>query len=465
MPASRRAAGPGGMGSLGRASRRATGNRLGLWRQSWQNILSRGGDHVRAVQYLRQAAQNALRRSAHREAVQYYDRALQTLEHLPQPHDTRAQAIDLHLELRNALIPLGDYARILAHMQEAETISRALPDQPRLGLITSYMTHHFFQLGELDQALAYGQRALAAAGDDLTVQIPTQLYLGYAYHARGDYPQAIEMLGKNMACLAGARQYDHFGLAPLPIVSSGSRLAVCCAELGEFPQGLAYGEEALQIAEAAGHTVSLIQACRGLGVLYLQRGDFAQAIPLLERSLVLSRDAGLAFELHVAASSLGSAYAGSGRLTEALPLLEQAVEQATSMARVVQQSLWLVRLGEGYLLAGRQQDALPLAQRALVLARTHQERGSEACALRLLGALAASGAASDVAEAETYYRQAMTRARDLGMRPLLAHAALGLGTLYQHTGQRVEAHAMLSTALPLFAAMGMSSWETHPRTI
>jgi tetratricopeptide (TPR) repeat protein len=268
-----------------------------------------------------------------------------------------------------------------------------------------------------------------------------------------------------MACLAGARQYDHFGLAPLPIVSSGSRLAICCAELGEFPQGLAYGEEALQIAEAAGHTVSLIQACRGLGVLYLQRGDFAQAIPLLERSLALSRDAGLAFELHVAASSLGSAYEGSGRLTEALPLLEQAVEQATSMARAVQQSLWLVRLGEGYLLAGRQHDALPLAQGAVVLARTHQEHGAEACALRLLGALAASGAASDVAEAETYYRQAMTRARDLGMRPLLAHSALGLGTLYQHTGQRVEAHAMLSTALARCAAMGMTSWETHARTI
>jgi tetratricopeptide (TPR) repeat protein len=242
-------------------------------------------------------------------------------------------------------------------------------------------------------------------------------------------------------------------------------LAICCAELGEFPQGLAYGEEALQIAEEADHTVSLIQACRGLGVLYLQRGHFAQAIMLLERSLSLSRDAGLAFELHVAASSLGSAYACSGRLTEAIPLLEQAVEQARSMARVVQQSLWLVRLGEGYLLAGRQQDALPLAQRALVLARTHKERGAEACVLRLLGALAASEAAPDVAEAESYYRQAMTLARDLGMRPLLAHSALGLGTLYHHTGQRAEAHSMLSTALALFAAMGIISWATHTQTI
>jgi tetratricopeptide (TPR) repeat protein len=124
-----------------------------------------------------------------------------------------------------------------------------------------------------------------------------------------------------------------------------------------------------------------------------------------------------------------------------------------------------VRLGEGYLLAGRQPDALPPAQRALVLARSHKERGAEACALRLLGALAASAAAPDVGEAETYYRQAMTLAHGLGMRPLMAHSALGLGTLFHQTGQLAEAHAMLSTALALFAPMRITYWETHTRTI
>jgi hypothetical protein len=73
--------------------------------------------------------------------------------------------------------------------------------------------------------------------------------------------------------------------------------------------------------------------------------------------------------------------------------------------------------------------------------------------------------AADARTPPAAYRQAITLARDLGMRPLLAHAAPGLGTLYQHTGQRAEAHGLLSTALALFAAMGMTSWETHARTI
>src|SRR5262245_17121940 len=76
----------------------------------------RGGDHRWALLYMRQAAQNALDRSAHREAVQSYERALHMLEYLQPQHDSRAQAIDLHLELRNALIPLRDYAHILTHL-------------------------------------------------------------------------------------------------------------------------------------------------------------------------------------------------------------------------------------------------------------------------------------------------------------------------------------------------------------
>jgi hypothetical protein len=39
-------------------------------------------------------------------------------------------------------------------------------------------------------------------------------------------------------------------------------------------------------------------------------------------------------------------------------------------------------------------------------------------------------------QAEDYYRQALSRATELGMRPLQAHCHRGLGTLYTTTGQR-----------------------------
>ena len=61
-----------------------------------------------------------LARSAHREAVGYFEQALSVLPHLPETRHTREQAIDLRLALRIALRPLGDFGRILACLREAE---------------------------------------------------------------------------------------------------------------------------------------------------------------------------------------------------------------------------------------------------------------------------------------------------------------------------------------------------------
>ena len=88
------------------------------------------------------------------------------------------------------------------------------------------------------------------------------------------------------------------------------------------------------------------------------------------------------------------------------------------------------------MLAGRLEEAHALAERALALARTHQERGHQAYALRLLGDIAARREPPESASAEAHYRQALTLAEELGMRPLQAHCHRGLGTLYAKIGRR-----------------------------
>lgn len=60
-----------------------------------------------------------------------------------------------------------------------------------------------------------------------------------------------------------------------------------------------------------------------------------------------------------------------------------------------------------------------------------------------------------------YYRQALTLAQALGMRPLVAHCHRGLGVLYAATGQREQAHATLSTAIALYRDMEMRLWLPH----
>ena len=110
------------------------------------------------------------------------------------------------------------------------------------------------------------------------------------------------------------------------------------------------------------------------------------------------------------------------------------------------------------MLASRLEEAQALAERALALAREHQERGHQAYALQLLGAIHAQRHPPEVALAEASYQQALALANELGMRPLLAHCHRGLGILYSRVGRGQQARASLSTAIALYRAMEMAFW-------
>jgi len=321
------------------------------------------------------------------------------------------------------------------------------------------MTNYFFWTGEPKRALESGHRCLAIATDlgDFTLQVRTNQALGQAYYALGDYHRSIDFLRSTVVSLHDDLLYERFGLTTFPSVASRSFLVWCLTELGEFSEAIAIAEEGVRIAEAVKQPASLIVASSGIGLLYLRKGHLKQAIPVLERCLGLDRVSTLPVFL-IVSTQLGYAYALSGNIVEALPLLEQAVQQASSISVMVGHSLRVAWLSEAYLLAGRMDDARELAGRALGLAHHHNEQGSEAYVLRLLGEIASHRDPHDVETAQGHYRQAMALATELDMRPLIAHCHLGLGVLYRRTGKRQEAQEHLATATTMMRDMEMGFW-------
>jgi tetratricopeptide (TPR) repeat protein len=347
----------------------------------------RGEVWDKAVPYCRQAGTNAITHSAYREAVTYFEQALSGLQHLPASPDTQAQAIDLHLDLRGALWPLGEIERIFAYLQEAAVLAEALGDQHRLGWVSAYLLAYFMQTGEPDPALASGQRALAiaAALEDVGLTVTVQNSLGLVYCSLGDYPRAVECFQKNVACLHGERLHERFGLPGIASAIARSHLARNLAECGAFVKGRGPTEEGVRIADGADHPYSRVVAYWAVGFRYLCKGDLHQAIPVLERALNLVQGAHIGLGVPWVAAPLGAAYALAGRTAEALPLLEQAVEQGVAIRLMLDHALRVAWLSEAYLLAGRLDEAYTQAQHALEFSQAHQERGHEAYALRLLG--------------------------------------------------------------------------------
>jgi len=420
----------------------------------------RGEAWEKAVPYCRQAGGKAMARSANREAAAYLEQALSALEHLREDSDTLAQAIDLRVEMRHALWPLGEMGRILDHLRRAETLVETLADQRRLVRVLSTMGYCFWMLGDHDRVVADNQRALAIATNlgDFALEAPANFALGLAYYGLGEYRQAAGTLKSAIASLQGERMYGRYATAGLTSVLTRMALAWCEAELGSFAEGIARGEESVRIAQAVDHPLSLMFADLGVGELYLVKGDLARAIATLERGLATCRTWDFPSWLPWLASRAGAAYALAGRAADGLPLLEQSVEQAASMGWRADGSPLATRLSEAYLAAGRVQDAADLAARALELAVEHKGRGHQGWALRLLGEIACRYDPPNFDQAESRYRQAMALAEELGMRPLVAQCHLGLGRFYRRTGKRQQAQEHLTTAATMFREMDMRFW-------
>ena len=107
----------------------------------------RGEVWDKALAYCRQAGARAAARSAHREAVTYFEQALTALAQLPEHRDTLAQASDVRFDLHRALVPLGEEARIFDNLHAAEALAEQLGDDRRLGQIASDLGIHFSAMG------------------------------------------------------------------------------------------------------------------------------------------------------------------------------------------------------------------------------------------------------------------------------------------------------------------------------
>jgi tetratricopeptide (TPR) repeat protein len=419
----------------------------------------------KAVIYLRQAGIKIFKRWAYREAAAHFKNALHALKHLPEDRDRIEQEIDLRLDLRNALIPLGDVESILGDLREAETLARSINDRQRLGWISAYSSACFWVMGDYAPALEAAQQTRTIGLDlgDASLQVYANSALGWTYHSLGEYRHGIECASQVVEFLQGDLIWQQFGIPSLPAVGARTWLALCLAERGEFAQAIVRGEEAVQLAEAIQNPWSLVSGYFGLGVAYLRKGAFAEAIPLLERGLDVCHRFGIRVWSSPLASSLGYSYALSGRASEAIEALTRAVAEATSTRSHFYYSLAIAWLSEAYLLAERRNDAMRLAGEALDLSREHHELGHQAYAFRLLGEIAAREAASDITQAEDHYRQALALASQLEMRPLVAQCHFSLGRLNSRVEKWREAHENVARALTLFRDMEMESWSEQSR--
>jgi class 3 adenylate cyclase/tetratricopeptide (TPR) repeat protein len=449
------------------AIERLYANRLAEHIERLADHAVRGEVWDKAVRYLREAVMRQAARSAYQEARTSFEAAVRALAHLPETRETKAQAIDLRLDSRVVLAPLGEYDGILEYMREAETMARELGDRHRLGLVLADMGARLRNVGDHRRALEASRHALGIANElgQRDLQIEAQYRLAQAHFAVGEFDRAIaifletiEALGADRALVVN-RPPDGSPALPPRFFAAWPRawLGLSLGHLGRFPEALTRAHEAVQIAESADHRHTLVESYNALGGVHLEWGHLDAAMRTFERGIALQGPQG-AGDANLL-SGLGYTYALSGRLAEALPLLEDSTRSETSISAMgLGVAIRSARLATTYRLAGRADEARRSAHRAVELATKHQERANRALALKVLADVTACDDAAGTISAAEHYTDSLALANELGMRPLVAHCRAGLGRLYRRGGQRREADQHFATAATMYSEMGMTYW-------
>jgi transcriptional regulator with AAA-type ATPase domain/tetratricopeptide (TPR) repeat protein len=414
----------------------------------------RGEVWDRAVDFLTRAA-TAASRIANADAVAYYEQALAALRHLPEDLERRKQAGDLDFELGRCLYCTGHFDRAMAAYRDSERLGLALVDEHRVARACTGLAYLLGSAADHRGSIEAGERALVLAtrAADPALEIWASVGMAREYFAVGDYQRGIERARATLDALELTPTRTQFRNLP-PSVDSRTWLALCLASIGQFAESVTWAEAATELADRAEGPHAQVWANYTLGRIQCIRGDFAQALAFLERAASLLERGQFPIYAPRLLASLGTVYTVTGRPKDGLAFLERAVAEGEANRVLYEHAMVLIQLGEAHL-GGNLEEAERRATYAFEFARQHGERGNEAWAVHLLSRVAAAHPSGHDDAALTHATWAMTLAKALGMRPLVAHCHLGLGKLYRRMSKRDEAGYHITTATTMYRAMDM----------
>ena len=419
-----------------------------------------------AVEYLQRSGEKAFALYANEEAVDYFQRALAALEHVPRTRATLEQDVDLRFELRNALIALCELEGIGKCLEALEPLVADLGDPNRAARLASFRCNQHFLAAQQRSAIEVGESGLRLAREIGERQLHAELLyrIGQSYHLIGDNRKALLLLNQSIAETVERRSRDRFELAVIPAVGSRMWLVSILAECGQFGPALAHAERAVEIAQEAQHPLSEVLGWLAVGHVQRRRGEVEHAIRALERGMALTERYSVPMWRLRLESSLGLARVYRGELLQGLEQTRSALVAAERMGLMVDRPMLHVHMGAALLLAGSVDEALAHAKRALEVALAHQNRRDEPWARLLIARALWASDAKAAAEAASQLETALGVALATGARPVEAHCRAMLGVIYEANADKSRAEEFSAAAQAAYASLGMRPLLPAPLT-
>ena len=399
----------------------------------------------KAIEYLGRAGQQALRRSAHDQAIRNLNDAIERLTALPDSSDRKRRELSFQMMLGPALIALTGWGTTEVERTSARALElcTALGDPPELfGVLYGSWSLRFIR-ADMRAADAAAMLLLARAEElqDRAMLQMAHSAMGMTLFHMGEARLAAEHFRSGLSL----DDPDHH---PWPMGIDFRASHLCYLGWALFLVG--YPEQALQSALEAvarartlSHPHTTAYANGYIATVRLLRREPDEALEVGEEIFALCSQYGLTDFLGLAVGIRGTVLASRGH-EEGIPLIEQTVASGRKTGLKILRPRELCWLAEACIAFNQFDKASEALDEALTIAETDGARYWEAETHRLRGELALRESESNRVEAETCFERATEVARQQSARWWELRATVSLARLLASQGRREEARARLA---------------------
>jgi len=406
---------------------------------------------VKAIGYLKDAADLALRSAANRDAITFIREGLRFTAMLQEAEERDRLELSLHALLGPPLLETAGFSapETLDAFTRAWDLCRKLGTAPEKFPVLYGLWNVYVVGSRLREALELAREleGMAAESDNLVTLLMVQRAIAETLHWTGRPREALE----HIEIVLHTYKPEH---NKIPEMRRGvNPAAVCCGFMAWTLWMLGYPDQAveavargLEIAIALAHPFNSALAKMNAAFTYQFRGEALRTLQISDALLREAEEHGFVMWQAGAKIMRGWALCELGQMDAGLVESKRGFAQWDSAGADLVGPYYLSLIATVYLKAGDPQSGMALIDDALARTERTGEMWWRSDVLRLKGDLARALGMSG----REHYLQALDAARRNGSRSLELRASMSLCRLLEEDGQTHQARASLSHILSQF---------------
>ena len=415
----------------------------GLLAHHWEGA----GNAEKAIRYLQQAGQEAVRVSANQEAIAHFTKALELLRALQDRPRRAQQEFVLQLALSAPLIATRGWGApaVGRACRRARELSRQMGQVPQLPSLLNLLYQYHLIRADHETALELAQEILAVAerGEDpLQIAFPrgslgtSLFYVGDLVSARACQEQILSSYDRETLRSAAFIYGQDLG-----VLTMGYHARTMWF-LGYPDQALEVNYEAIDSAQGLDHPFTLALAHSMTCWTHAKRHEVGATDERAEAAIRIAARRGFVFFELMGRCFQGWVRIQEGAVEEGLAQISRSLAGLEATGTEFHRPHLLSYLAEGHAKLGQVEEGLALVAEALNLVEKTGEGYYEAEIHRLKGELLWMQGNDGKAESEC--ETAIQVARGQKAKSLELRATVSLCRLWQEQGKREEARRTLA---------------------